>query len=457
MQAKTIADFAKIHFNIIKYIKIKTKERNKNMKKLENRVHEQGITLVALVITIVIIIILATITINMALGDNGLIKQAEDARDMAANDTSYTEDSLTNVSSYLNELLAGTDTSNAKTLVQAFKDGEIEAGDYVNYKPSEVKSVTVGTDKTGYTNSNSMSDGTDQTFTTDMNTTWQVLGLSEDGQHLLLTSGSPIKKDGEDPYLVLQGAEGHLYCVDTLDEIAGIYHNSTLAEKTRSITIKDIENVLGGVTVEYPTEGNPNTGTIYFNADASRNTEIGQVTNYPSYTYQSDDYSLESAIQDPPQNATAGAKVDADAYMFRYDYSAYQELGIDISQKAYNMLFAGTTNEENNAKSYWLASPGVHAGSSSTDFGPGIVIVGFVRSGGYYGLFVSDGGWRAVGFAVRPVVVLKSNINVNQLQVIADQTEEVWSTYGRTNIWLRFYSGINQNYGDGVGFGSIGT
>ena len=143
--------------------------------------------------------------------------------------------------------------------------------------------------------------------------------------------------------------------------------------------------------------------------------------------------------------------------MFRYDYSAYQELGIDISQKAYNMLFAGTTNEENNAKSYWLASPGVHAGSSSADFGPGIVIVGFVRSGGYYGLFVSDGGWRAVGFAVRPVVVLKSNINVNQLQVIADQTEEVWSTYGRTNIWLRFYSGINQNYGDGVGFGSIGT
>src|SRR5699024_5464776 len=45
----------------------------------------KGITLVALVITIIIIIILATITMNMAFGDNGLIKQAQKAKDMAAN------------------------------------------------------------------------------------------------------------------------------------------------------------------------------------------------------------------------------------------------------------------------------------------------------------------------------------------------------------------------------------
>ena len=42
---------------------------------------EKGITLVALVITIIIIIILATVTLNFAFGDNGLIKRAEDARD----------------------------------------------------------------------------------------------------------------------------------------------------------------------------------------------------------------------------------------------------------------------------------------------------------------------------------------------------------------------------------------
>lgn len=35
---------------------------------------EKGITLIALVITIVIIIILATVTINMAFGDGGLLR-----------------------------------------------------------------------------------------------------------------------------------------------------------------------------------------------------------------------------------------------------------------------------------------------------------------------------------------------------------------------------------------------
>ena len=391
---------------------------------------EKGITLVALVITIVIIIILATITINMAFGDNGLIKQAEDARDYYANDTSYTEDSLTNVSSYLNELLAGTDISNEKTLVQAFKDGEIEVGDYVNYKPSEAKSVTVGTDKTGYTNSNSMSDGTDQTFTTDMNTTWQVLGLSEDGQHLLLTSGSPIKKDGEDPYLVLQGAESYLYCVNTLNEIVGIYHNSTLAEETRSITIKDIENVLGGVTVEYPTEGNPNTGKVYFNADASKTNIGGQISPYASYTYTLNDYSPESAVQSPPQHATVGTRVNGSSYGFVYNYETFQVLGININQETYDMLFDGTTDAENLTKAYWLASPGVYAYSNNyAYFGPGLVYNGFTISCGL-DFFNSDGNWHAVGFAVRPVVVLKSNINVNQLQVIEDQTEEAWSTRG---------------------------
>ena len=398
---------------------------------------QQGITLVALVITIVIIIILATVTINMAFGEGGLIKQAELARDMAANSTQYETESMANLTAYMNEIMRE-EESTAKTLVEAFKRGEIEAGDYVNYKPSEIKSVTVGTDKTGYTNSKGMSEGTDQTFTTDMNTTWQVLGLSEDGQNLLLTSGSPIKKDGDDPYLVLQGAESYLYCVDTLNEIASIYHNSTLAEETRSMTIKDIENVLGGVTVTYPTEGNPNTGTVYFNADASRNTEIGDVTPYRSYTYSSSDYTPESAIQNPPQHATAGTKVDADAYMFMYDYAGYQELGIDISEKAYNMLFAGTTNDENYAKSYWLASPGVNAGSSGAYFGPGIVGGGGASSG-YGNLFYSNGDWDAYGYAVRPVVVLKSNINVNQLEVIEDQTEATWSTtggqtYGSGNI-----------------------
>ncbi len=69
------------------------------------RTNQRGITLVALVITIIIIIILATVTINMAFGDNGLIKQAELARDMAANSTKHETESMANLTAYLNEVM----------------------------------------------------------------------------------------------------------------------------------------------------------------------------------------------------------------------------------------------------------------------------------------------------------------------------------------------------------------
>ena len=87
---------------------------------------------------------------------------------------------------------------------------------------------------------------------------------------MLLTSGSPIKKDGEDPYLVLQGATGYLNCVQTLNKAASVYNNSTLAEETRSMTIEDIENVLGDMTVEYPQEGEHGTGKVYFTDDEDK-------------------------------------------------------------------------------------------------------------------------------------------------------------------------------------------
>ena len=76
-------------------------------KKFQRASQARGITLVALVITIIIIIILATVTINMAFGDDGIIKRAEQAKDMYANDTAYTDQSMANATAYLDEMLNG--------------------------------------------------------------------------------------------------------------------------------------------------------------------------------------------------------------------------------------------------------------------------------------------------------------------------------------------------------------
>ena len=91
-------------------------KEKKNEIKAEKRIQEtskkmaneqNGITLVALVITIIIIIILATVTINMAFGDNGLIKQAELARDLTANSMGYETQATLNLVGYMNEMLEG--------------------------------------------------------------------------------------------------------------------------------------------------------------------------------------------------------------------------------------------------------------------------------------------------------------------------------------------------------------
>ena len=57
----------------------------KNKKIFKNR--EQGITLIALVITIIVLLILAGISIGMLTGDNGIINNAKQAK----NDTAYSQ------------------------------------------------------------------------------------------------------------------------------------------------------------------------------------------------------------------------------------------------------------------------------------------------------------------------------------------------------------------------------
>ena len=412
-------------------------------KKMKRKEGERGITLLALIITVVIMIILAAVTINITL-NNGLINQAKQAGEDTMQAAKDEQQMLEDAASYINGILA--DTNKAKSLAQAFKDGEIQVGDYVDYTPDPHGSVTVGTDKTGFTDSEGTLGTTDPTYSQDTtNTHWRVLGLTEDGNSVMLL-GSPIKKDGDDPYLVLEGARGYLSAESTLKEICSLYHNNALAQETRGIKIEDINRALGGVTVDY--EG----GTVTLKTDSSNTDICLSMTEEPSYTYQSGDWSPESATKTPPQAVGAdqiGTSVNGDYYAYQItsnagpsstlDYSFLQSLGTSINERGYNMLFEGTTGDANSAKSYWLASSGVNAGSGIAGFGPGVVYYGGVFSG--RNLFYSKGTWYAGGFAVRPVVILKSDVTVNDVHKIADQTEQEWNTEGGNSYGSGNYDG----------------
>ena len=78
--------------------------------------------------------------------------------------------------------------------------------------------------------------------------------------------------------------------------------------------------------------------------------------------------------------------------------------------------------------SYWLASRGVGAYSDGAYFGPGMVLEdgGMTIAATYY-MFYSDGNENDGYAAVRPVVVLKSEVSTDEVYKIDDQEEEIWN------------------------------
>ena len=80
---------------------------NKKINKLE-----KGITLIALIITIVILIILATITINFAFGEDGLIQRAEDAKNLTEQATRNEQESLNSLVDEFDDIINGENNEN---------------------------------------------------------------------------------------------------------------------------------------------------------------------------------------------------------------------------------------------------------------------------------------------------------------------------------------------------------
>ena len=312
------------------------------------------------------------------------------------------------------------------TLVQAFEEGNIKVGDYLNYNDYVDKSKT-------YTTVTSENGWGDQKYIATKETYWQVLGLDETGKKLMLISQSPIKKEmktsgttekwEKSPYLVLKGAKGYINSKKVLNNISGIY--STNLGTAQSITAEEINRLIG-VTVDYKNK------KVYANSNPNTNLDILQVLGN-QYTYKTGDYTPQGYVNNKTK-ATEGTKTSpATAYIYEWS-------GLKIDATLQNMLFDKTTKADKNAKSYWLASPSVGADSSGAFLDPGSVVNGKVQVAGT--LFFSYDAWCANCYAVRPIVYLNSNITIEDLYTINGQ-EEDWSAYNNSIPLIQGYGPIN--------------
>ncbi len=313
----------------------------------------KGITLIALVITIIVLLILAGVTILALTGDEGILTKTIDAKD--ANSKAEEEEQVKlAVADALTSGLGKLTTENLKEAIvtmfgeenkgkltgegpwnfkgnlktyiideqgnlkvkpetegkikwsqngttitmtdETGKETKIEVGDAIlNYDPDTDENGKSLRDKTvtSYGTDNGYSD---QTFCFDIYAhAWYILGVDEANSQLLITSDDSVSRPtGVGNAFYLRGVNGYLNGKNELDKISKLFGEGKFAdfEKTRSITVDDINRITG-----YNPECT-GTGKPCFDGD------LFQYGNEVTYSWDGDKVKYTSNIKSGTSNYT---------------------------------------------------------------------------------------------------------------------------------------------------------
>ena len=414
---------------------------------------KKGITLIALVITIIVLLILAAVSIVTLTGENGILTRANEAKQNTeiAEEKEKMELSVVGALSKdnggeikrknLNDELASyigvegkdytlSEFETAPFVVTYSESGRsylidengniseyediseyVKVGQYVNYNPTmadkngnqveESKLRYISPTGSGTEHGNgyeSEEEEGGQTYTAKESTKWRVLSI-ESGR-VELISEEPIKKDEinqDDGNFVMSGAVGYLYAERELNEICKIYGYGYGAD-TSHVTEYSYGGPLDGELTEKITGSGARSITVEdIDKKAGISTEEDYKAingSYGSTTNPTVDIWYPTITTPDGSSGLAGVKNLKNTY-YTYDKSKISNLDMQ------NMLFNGN---------YWLASYCIDAYSSSSNFS-----VRRVNSNDMQALGLCNGETTKFYvdtyriYAVRPVVILKSN------------------------------------------------
>ena len=444
------------------------------MKQKGRNKQETGVTLLALVITIIVLLILAGITISAVTGDNGIIKNAGQAKEETeiANEKEIVEKSTVQAmgnNKYGNieesELQSELDkeTNEGKTKATDVgevikvtfidtnrnyavdKDGNVremtwwetsdeegnnyvtngehtlQIGDYITYNANDKGeySYTAEAEKTGIS-------GEGQTFSSNYETTWRLLGVehSAEGDNLMIVPSSPIQSTNSTG-LALCGVTGYQYGVGEIENISQIYGHGMGASYARAMIIDDINEITGYNPM---CTGN---GTVYKQGEALEYLNEITVTRTShgkfeiscsngakaTYTYTGFRYFNENN-----ENVTLGVgeSITLTCTYYKYypttltDSSTGGIKGIDTSSREYETVFSSKKN-------YWLASKYALGGNGSTgelnvetNFSLFSVRNGVVETPSVGYLIAVGGNSTAPRYGIMPIVYLDKNIQLEE-------------------------------------------
>ncbi|MFR0921948.1 MAG: hypothetical protein ACLSG7_02385 [Clostridia bacterium] len=344
---------------------------------------EQGITLIALVITIIILLILAGISIS-ALTNQGLFKNAKAAQNATEKAEAEQGQRLNEYEEELNKYLSNNDKKEEK-LIDKVNDGTIKIGDYVKYTPDTASTTEILQELNTYSGSNA---NTTSTLTQEK-LNWRVLDV-KDGQVRLISELPTTSK------ITLSGYNGYNNAVKLLDDTCStLYSNSKLASKVQNLKIEDI--------------------TVYMKTQPTEDTTEYKPTNinYPKILEQEENQTVENSVtnnklrvSEQHDFVTTGKATSATSTLKKTYWNKSMTSEDFKDSKYYELLI----NNGSNYATYWMSSRCVNAFSSRADFNVRNVYSGFVDA---HGLFDSNDREYSCGCAFRPVITLNSNVQID--------------------------------------------
>ena len=354
----------------------------------------KGITLVALVVTIVVLLILAGVSINLVLGNNGIIAKAKDAETKSAEASQNDLKGMNALTEEMNNALG----EKSKVDLSKYK-----IGDYVNYTYDTAENYVLTSATCG--SSSNPTDGIPQTS----GLKWRILNIDEANGTVDLISENPT---GTEVYFSnILGYNNGPYLMNEICKAQ--YSNKSLGVNARSINILDMEKHLTptGITnrnaykslVKYGTTKTYTSNTKYPSLYAGQKGAGVNVAEknastiaQPDITKGNDPYeeSKPIATTEPTTDNTSGTgnplTVTQTYYSIPINEANYGE--------AYNVL--------NNSTAYWVASRFVDTDSGNAYFG---LRIANTDADGLI-MFFSNGITSNNGIRLRPVVSLSSSI-----------------------------------------------
>ena len=358
---------------------------------------EKGITLVALVVTIVVLLILAGVSINLVLGNNGIIAKAKDAETKSAE---ASQNDLTGMNALTEEM------NNALGEKPKVDLSKYKIGDYVNYTYDTAENYVLTSATCG--SSSNPADGIPQTT----GLKWRILNIDEANGTVDLISENPT---GTSVYFSnILGYNNGPYLMNEICKAQ--YSNKSLGVNARSINLLDMEKHLTAAGIAARNAYKYNSDTAKYGTTKT----CTDHTKYPSlYAGQKG-----AGVNVAEENASTIAQPDISKGNDPYEESkaiAETEPTTDktygtgnpltVTQTYYYIPINATNYGDvasvlSNSNDFWVASRCVNTDSDYARFG---LRYAYTNTYGN-NMFDSYGSTTGDSNRLRPVVSLSSSI-----------------------------------------------